>query len=103
MSTLIDAATFIPIGNRVLIEAQEEDEVTAGGVIIPDAARERPQRGKVLAVGPGDRDQNGAVWPVAVTVGDTVVFSKYGGTEIRLGTTDYLILREPDILGVLRD
>jgi len=92
-------APFVPLGDRVLVTPIQEDEVTAGGVIIPELARERPQRGTVIAVGPGARDDAGVQHPVAVDVGDVVVYSKYGGSELTLEGDDYVILREVDVLG----
>ena len=91
--------TFKPLGNRIVVEPQEEDEqVSPGGIYIPDTAKEKPQEGKVVAVGPGRMTDDGKRIPVEVAVGDTVVYSKYGGTEYREGETDYLVLREDDIL-----
>lgn len=87
-----------PLGDRLIVEVLEEQEVTAGGVILPDAAREKPQRGRVMAVGPGARGQDGEFIPLPVTTGDVVVFSKYGGTEYRHSTGEVLILREQDLL-----
>lgn len=93
--------TFTPLADRVLIAPVVDDEVTIGGVIIPENAREKPQRGTVISVGPGARDQTGTRHPIDVVEGDTVFFSKYGGTELRLEGDDYVILRETDILGRL--
>ena len=91
--------TFKPMGNRIVVEPQDEDEqVSAGGIYIPDTAKEKPQEGKVVAVGPGRLSDEGKRIPMEVAVGDTVVYSKYGGTEYREGETDYLVLREDDIL-----
>ena len=87
-----------PLGDRLVVEALEEEEVTVGGIVLPDTAREKPQRGKVLAVGPGARDEKGERVPMDVAEGDEVIFSKYGGTEIRLGSDEVLILRESDVL-----
>jgi chaperonin GroES len=87
-----------PLGDRLIVEVLEEEEVTVGGIVLPDTAKEKPQRGKVLAVGPGSRDENGNYVPMDVAVDDEVIFSKYGGTEIKLGTDEVLILRETDIL-----
>jgi chaperonin GroES len=91
--------TFVPLGDRILVRPFEEEEVTAGGIVIPDNARERPQRGEVLAVGPGGNTINGTAIPVQVAVGDVVVFSRYGGTELKLAGEELLILREQDVLG----
>jgi chaperonin GroES len=90
-----------PLGDRLIVEVLEEEEVTIGGIVLPDTAKEKPQRGKVLAVGPGARDENGQYIPLDVAEGDEVIFSKYGGTEIRLGSDEMLILREADVLGKL--
>ena len=87
-----------PLGDRLIVEVLDEEETTVGGIVLPDTAKEKPQRGRVLAVGPGSRDDNGKFVPMDLAEGDEVVFSKYGGTEIRLGTDDVLILRESDVL-----
>jgi chaperonin GroES len=87
-----------PLGDRLIVEVLEEEEMTVGGIVLPDSAREKPQRGKVLAVGPGSRNDRGELIPLDVAVGDEVIFSKYGGTEVKLGVDEYLILRESDVL-----
>jgi chaperonin GroES len=87
-----------PLGDRLIVEALEEEETTSSGIVLPDTAKEKPQRGRVLAVGPGPRDEDGNHITMDVAEGDEVIYSKYGGTEIRLGTEDYLILRESDVL-----
>ena len=87
-----------PLGDRLIVEALEEEETTSSGIVLPDTAKEKPQRGRVLAVGPGPRDEDGNHITMDVAEGDEVIYSKYGGTEIRLGTDDYLILRESDVL-----
>jgi chaperonin GroES len=88
-----------PLGDRLIVETLEEQQTTAGGIVLPDTALEKPQRGKVVAAGPGARNADtGDRIPMDISVGDTIVFSKYGGTEIRVEGTDYLILRESDIL-----
>ena len=88
-----------PLGDRLIVEPLEEEQTTVGGIVLPDTALEKPQRGNVVAAGPGVRSQEtGEVIPMDVSEGDTVVFSKYGGTEIRIEGTDYLILRESDVL-----
>src|SRR5215217_4692102 len=87
-----------PLGDRLIVEALEEEETTSSGIVLPDTAKEKPQRGRVLAVGPGSRDEGGNYVAMDVVEGDEVIYSKYGGTEIRLGSEDYLILRESDIL-----
>ena len=88
-----------PLGDRLIVEVLEEEETTVSGIVLPDTAKEKPQRGKVLAVGPGPRnDESGEHIPMDVEEGDEIIFSKYGGTEIKLGTDDVLILRESDVL-----
>jgi chaperonin GroES len=87
-----------PLGDRLIVEVLEEEELTVSGIVLPDTAREKPQRGRVLAVGPGPRDEDGKFIEMDVAEGDEIVFSKYGGTEIKLGTDDVLILRETDVL-----
>jgi chaperonin GroES len=87
-----------PLGDRLIVEALEEEETTSSGIVLPDTAKEKPQRGRVLAVGPGPRDEDGEYITMDVAEGDEIIYSKYGGTEIRLGTDDYLILRESDVL-----
>jgi chaperonin GroES len=87
-----------PLGDRLIVEVLEEEEQTVSGIVLPDTAREKPQRGRVLAVGPGSRNDKGELIPLDVNEGDEVIFSKYGGTEIKLGTDEVLILRESDVL-----
>jgi chaperonin GroES len=87
-----------PLGDRLIVEVLEEEDTTASGIVLPDTARDKPQRGRVLAVGPGPRDEDGEYIPMDVAEGDEVIFSKYGGTEIKLGADEVLILRESDIL-----
>ena len=87
-----------PLGDRLIVEVLEEEEITISGIVLPDTAKEKPQRGKVLAVGPGPRGEDGEYIPMDVEEGDEVIFSKYGGTEIKLGTDEVLILRESDVL-----
>ncbi|MBR62087.1 MAG: co-chaperone GroES [Dehalococcoidia bacterium] len=92
-------ADFKPLGNRVVIEPMESDEqISAGGIYIPDTAKEKPQEGKVVAVGPGKLNEDGSRTELEVSVGDIVVYSKYAGTEYKHGETEYLIVREDDIL-----
>ena len=91
--------TFKPVGNRIVVEPlDEEAEMSTGGIYIPDTAKERPQEGKVVAVGPGKLTDDGKRVPVEVKVGDIVVYSKYGGTEYKEGETEYLVLRDDDVL-----
>ena len=87
-----------PLGDRLIVEAIEEEETTTSGIVLPDTAKEKPQRGRVLAVGPGNRNDSGDIVPMEVAVGDEIIYSKYGGTEIKLGADDVLILRESDVL-----
>ena len=87
-----------PLGDRLIVEALEEDETTVSGIVLPDTAKEKPQRGRVLAVGPGGRDEDGNYVAIDLEVGDEVIYSKYGGTEIKVGADEYLILRESDVL-----
>lgn len=89
-----------PLHDRIIIEAAAKEEVTAGGIILPDSAQEKPLKGKVLAVGPGKRLDSGTLAPVDVKVGDTVLYGKYSGTEVNVGGKDYIILRADDVLAV---
>lgn len=93
--------SFKPLGARVLIETIEQEEVTAGGIVLPETAKEKPQQGKVLAAGPGDRNEDGDRVPMDVKVGDVVLFAKYSGTEIKMDGKKYLIMRESDLLGIV--
>ena len=92
---------FRPLHDRVVVKRLEEDTKTAGGIIIPDTAKEKPQQGEVIAVGPGARDENGKVNALDVKVGDRVLFGKWSGTEVKIDGQDLLIMKETDILGVL--
>jgi chaperonin GroES len=87
-----------PLGDRLIVEVLDEEETTVSGIVLPDTAKEKPQRGKVLAVGPGARDEDGEYIKMDLEEGDEVIFSKYGGTEIKLGADEVLILRESDVL-----
>jgi chaperonin GroES len=87
-----------PLGDRLIVEVLDEEQETVSGIVLPDTAKEKPQRGRVLAVGPGSRDDDGKFVPMDLAEGDEIVFSKYGGTEIRVGTDEVLILRESDVL-----
>ncbi|HLK14922.1 MAG TPA: co-chaperone GroES [Fimbriimonadaceae bacterium] len=89
-----------PLHDRIIVEAAPKEEKSSGGIILPDSAQEKPQRGTVLAVGPGKRLDSGQLAPVDVKVGDVVLYGKYGGTEVTVGGTDYVILRADDILAV---
>ena len=90
-----------PLEDKLVVQASEAETATASGIVIPDTAKEKPQEGKVLAVGPGRVDDNGNRIPLDVAVGDVVVFSKYGGTEIKYNGEDYLILSSRDVLAVV--
>src|SRR6201993_409992 len=96
-----DIMAFRPLGDRVLVKRVEEEEKTRGGIIIPDTAKEKPQEGEVIAVGPGARDENGKVQALDVKVGDRILFGKWSGTEVKLEGQDLLIMKESDILGGL--
>lgn len=93
--------TFKPLGSRVLIETIEQEEITASGIILPETAKEKPQQGKVLAAGPGDRNDKGERVAMDVKAGDVVLFAKYSGTEVKMDGKKLLILRESDILGIV--
>ena len=92
---------FRPLHDRVVLRRIEEDERTKGGIIIPDTAKEKPQQGQVVAVGPGARDEKGVVQPLDVKAGDRVLFGKWSGTEVKIDDEELLIMKESDILGVL--
>ena len=92
---------FRPLHDRVLIRRLDGDEKTAGGIIIPDTAKEKPMEGEVISVGPGARDDNGKIAPLDVKAGDTVLFGKWSGTEVKLDGEDLLIMKESDIMGVI--
>ena len=93
--------TFRPLGDRVLVKRVEEESKTKGGIIIPDTAKEKPQEGEVVAVGPGAREESGKVQPLDVKPGDRILFGKWSGSEVKLDGQDLLIMKESDILGVL--
>ena len=95
------AVNFRPLHDRVVVRRVESEEKTAGGIIIPDTAKEKPQEGEVLAVGPGARAENGELVPLEVKAGDRILFGKWSGTEIRLEGEDLLIMKESDVLGIL--
>jgi chaperonin GroES len=92
---------FRPLHDRVVIKRIEAEEKTSGGIIIPDTAKEKPQEGEVIAVGPGGRDESGKLIPIDVKVGDRVLFGKWSGTEVKLDGVEYLIMKESDLMGVL--
>ncbi len=91
-----------PLQDRVLVKRFEEKEVKKGGIIIPDTAKEKPQEGEVIAVGPGKVTEDGKLQPMSVKVGDKILFGKYSGNEVKLGDEEYLIMKEDDILGILQ-
>jgi len=93
--------TFRPLHDRILVRRIEAEEKTAGGIIIPDTAKEKPQEGEVIAVGPGARDESGKLTPLDVKIGDRILFGKWSGTEIKLSGEDLLILKESDVMGVI--
>ena len=92
---------FRPLHDRVVVERIDAEAKTAGGIIIPDTAQEKPQEGKVIAVGPGGRDESGKLIPIEVKAGDRVLFGKWSGTEVKIDGQDLLIMKESDIMGVL--
>ncbi len=92
---------FRPLNDRVLVRRIEEDEMSAGGIIIPDTAKEKPMQAEIIAVGPGGRDENGKVTPLDVKAGDKVIFGKWSGTEVTIDGEDLLIMKESDIMGVI--
>ncbi len=92
---------FRPLHDRVVIEPMEQEEKTAGGIIVPDTAQEKPVQGKVVAVGPGARNEDGTLQPPDVKKGDTILYGKYSGTEVKIDDKELLIMRESDIMGVL--
>src|SRR5215471_5761570 len=92
---------FRPLGDRVLVKRVEEEEKTRGGIIIPDTAKEKPQEGEVVAVGPGARDDSGKVQALDVKAGDRILFGKWSGTEVKLDGKDLLIIKESDIMGII--
>ncbi|HQN51443.1 MAG TPA: co-chaperone GroES [Phenylobacterium sp.] len=92
---------FRPLGDRVLVKRVEEEQKTKGGIIIPDTAKEKPQEGEVVAVGPGARDDSGKIQPLDVKAGDRILFGKWSGTEVKIDGQDLLIMKESDVLGVV--
>jgi chaperonin GroES len=101
MAAVAEKTKLKPLGSRVVIKALDREEVTKSGILIPDTAKEKPQEGRVLAVGPGDRDENGKRIPVELKEGDKVLFQKYAGTEFKLEGEELLILSEKDILALI--
>jgi chaperonin GroES len=99
----VTAVKLQPLGDRVVVQPAEREETTKSGIVIPDTAKEKPQRGSVIAIGQGRRDDNGERIPMDVSVGDTVLFAKYAGTEFKFEDEEYLILSEKDILAKVND
>lgn len=93
---------FVPLNDRIALEAMDQEEKTAGGIIIPDTAKEKPMQGKVIAVGAGARNDNGDIIPMDLKVGDIVVYGKWAGTEIKVGGKDLIIMKESDVLGIVK-
>jgi len=92
-----------PLDDRVVVKPVEAEERTAGGIVLPDTAKEKPQEGRVVAIGPGGRDENGKLIPIDVKIGDRVLFGKWSGTEVKIDSVEYLIMKESDIMGVLAE
>ncbi|MDH7482408.1 MAG: co-chaperone GroES [Armatimonadota bacterium] len=91
-----------PLADRIVVKPTKAEEMTKGGIVLPDTAKERPQEGEVIAVGPGKTMENGKVVPMEVKVGDKVIYSKYGGTEIKIGSEEYVVLRQDDVLAIVQ-
>jgi chaperonin GroES len=102
MATKTAATTFTPLHDRLLVRRVEEGETVRGGIIIPDSAKEKPQEGEVISVGKGKSNDEGKVFPLDVKAGDRVLFGKYSGTEIKIDGEDFLIMREEEVLGILK-
>ena len=94
---------FRPLHDRVVVKRIDAEEKTSGGIIIPDTAKEKPQEGQVVAVGPGGRDETGKLVPIDVKAGDRILFGKWSGTEVKIDGVEYLIMKESDVMGVLVD
>jgi len=99
--TVASAKKLKPLGDRVLVKAIEKTEERKGGIIIPDTAKEKPQEGEVIAIGPGKRDESGKIIPMDLKVGDRILYGKYSGTEVKLEDEEYLIMNQDDVLGTL--
>jgi chaperonin GroES len=102
MATATVATTFTPLHDRILLRRIDEGETVRGGIIIPDSAKEKPQEGEVISVGKGKSNDEGKVFPLDVKPGDRVLFGKYAGTEIKIDGEDFIIMREEEVLGVLK-
>jgi chaperonin GroES len=92
---------FRPLHDRVVVRRVESEEKTAGGIIIPDTAKEKPQEGEIIAVGPGGRDESGKLIPIDLKVGDRILFGKWSGTEVKIDSEELLIMKESDVMGVI--
>src|SRR6202521_146268 len=101
-ATQVKTTTFTPLHDRILVQRLEESETMRGGIIIPDSAKEKPQEGKVIAVGKGKSNDEGKVFPLDVKAGDSVLFGKYSGTEIKIDGEELLIMREEEVLGIVK-
>jgi chaperonin GroES len=97
----MSAVNLKPLADRVVVEPLEEEEVTALGIVLPETAKEKPQKGTIVATGPGRRDEAGKLVPMEVKVGDVVLYAKYGGTEVKMGDQTVLVLRESDVLAIV--
>jgi chaperonin GroES len=102
MATATVATTFTPLHDRILVRRIDEGETVRGGIIIPDSAKEKPQEGEVISVGKGKSNDEGKVFPLDVKSGDRVLFGKYSGTEIKIDGEEFLIMREEEVLGILK-
>ena len=91
-----------PLGDRLIVEPVEQEEMTASGIVIPETAKEKPMQGKVIAIGPGARNEDGSRMAMDVSVGDTVLYIRYGGTEVKIESKKYLILKETDVLAIVQ-
>ncbi|GAA6623943.1 co-chaperone GroES [Scytonema sp. NUACC26] len=100
-SITLSVSTVKPLGDRVFIKVSESEEKTTGGILLPDSAKEKPQVGEIVAVGPGKLNDNGTRQAIDIAVGDKVLYSKYAGTDIKLGTEEYVLLSEKDILAIV--
>ena len=92
---------LVPLGDRVVIKPSPKEEVSRGGIVLPDTVKEKPVEGEIIAVGPGGRDESGKLIPIDVKAGDIVLFGKWSGTEVKIDGTEYLIMKESDIMGVI--
>ena len=102
MATKSTVTTFTPLHDRILVRRLEEGETVRGGIIIPDSAKEKPQEGEVISVGKGKSNDEGKVFPLDVKAGDTILFGKYSGTEIKIDNEEFLIMREEEVLGIVK-